>query len=99
MTRKPFPHRTEKDYALEYETRILNMVPTKKVDKTPYELWYAEFFQKSLMTQEVSGRAIDLEKIQDEDTSPSEITSKIPIEVEDVEADEEGKVNQFGMMQ
>ncbi|GJY11823.1 retrotransposon protein, putative, ty1-copia subclass [Tanacetum coccineum] len=26
-------------YALETATRILNMVPTKKVDKTPYELW------------------------------------------------------------
>nr|GEX06454.1 hypothetical protein [Tanacetum cinerariifolium] len=26
------------DYALESATRILNMVPTKKVDKTPYEL-------------------------------------------------------------
>ncbi|GJU85517.1 retrotransposon protein, putative, ty1-copia subclass [Tanacetum coccineum] len=29
----------EIDYALESATRILNMVPTKKVDKTPYELW------------------------------------------------------------
>nr|GEV88975.1 retrotransposon protein, putative, Ty1-copia subclass [Tanacetum cinerariifolium] len=28
------------DYALKTATRILNMVPTKKVDKTPYELWY-----------------------------------------------------------
>ncbi|GKC15441.1 retrotransposon protein, putative, ty1-copia subclass, partial [Tanacetum coccineum] len=27
------------DYALESDIRILNMVPTKKVDKTPYELW------------------------------------------------------------
>ncbi|GJW28759.1 retrovirus-related pol polyprotein from transposon TNT 1-94 [Tanacetum coccineum] len=101
-------------------TRILNMVPTKKVDKTPYELWYgkvpnfsylkvwgceetmgyyfyfppenkiivaryAEFFEKNLITQEVSGRAIDLEEIQDEDTSPSKITSKIPMEVEGFE--------------
>ncbi|GJU14805.1 hypothetical protein Tco_1142771 [Tanacetum coccineum] len=24
------------------ETRILNMAPTKKVDKTPYELWYGK---------------------------------------------------------
>nr|GEX63569.1 retrotransposon protein, putative, Ty1-copia subclass [Tanacetum cinerariifolium] len=32
--------------------------------------------------QEVSGRAGELEEIQDEDTSPSEITSKIPVEVE-----------------
>ncbi|GJW51219.1 zinc finger, CCHC-type containing protein [Tanacetum coccineum] len=98
------------DYALESATRILNMVPTKKVDKTPYELWYGKvpnlsylkvwgcealvkrdtpdklqqrsFFEKNLITQEVSGRAIDLEEIQDEDTSPSEITSEIPIEVE-----------------
>ncbi|GJX68479.1 hypothetical protein Tco_0304206 [Tanacetum coccineum] len=30
------------DYALETTTRILNMVPTKKVDKTPYELWYGK---------------------------------------------------------
>ncbi|GJU08174.1 retrotransposon protein, putative, ty1-copia subclass [Tanacetum coccineum] len=28
------------DYALESATRILNMIPTKKVDKNPYELWY-----------------------------------------------------------
>ncbi|GJU24238.1 retrotransposon protein, putative, ty1-copia subclass [Tanacetum coccineum] len=30
------------DYALESATRILKMVPTKKVDKTPYELWYGK---------------------------------------------------------
>nr|GEX52752.1 retrotransposon protein, putative, Ty1-copia subclass [Tanacetum cinerariifolium] len=30
------------DYALESATRILNMVPTKKVDKTPYELWHGK---------------------------------------------------------
>ncbi|GJS30163.1 retrotransposon protein, putative, ty1-copia subclass [Tanacetum coccineum] len=111
------------DYALETATRILNMVPTKKVDKTPYELWYgkvpnfsylkvwgcealvkqdtpdklqqrsikcifigypketmgyyfyfppknkivvaryAEFLEKNLLSQEVSGRAEELEKI------------------------------------
>ncbi|GJR33121.1 retrotransposon protein, putative, ty1-copia subclass [Tanacetum coccineum] len=137
------------DYALESATRILNMVPTKKVDKTPYELWYgkvpnlsylkvwgcealvkrdtpdklqqrsvkcifigypketmgyyfyfppenkivvaryAEFFEKNLITQEVSGRAMDLEEIQDEDTSPSEITSEIPMEVEGFEPPQE----------
>nr|GEW29774.1 hypothetical protein [Tanacetum cinerariifolium] len=123
-------------------TRILNMVPTKKVDKTPYELWYekvpnlsylkvwgyealvkrdtsdklqqrsvkcifigylketmgyyfyfppknkivvaryAKFFEKNLITQEVSGRAVDLEEIQDKDTSPFKNTSEIPMEVE-----------------
>nr|GEX50909.1 hypothetical protein [Tanacetum cinerariifolium] len=62
------------DYALESATRILNMVPTKKVDKTPYEL---------------CGRAIDLEEIQDKDTSPSKITSKIPMEVEDFKPPQE----------
>ncbi|GJU71186.1 retrotransposon protein, putative, ty1-copia subclass [Tanacetum coccineum] len=117
------------DYALESATHILNMVPTKKVDKTPYELWYgkvpnlsylkvwgceeimgyyfyfppenkivvaryAEFFEKNLITQKVSGRAIDLEEIQDEDTSPSEITSEIPMEVEEAEEHSLGDVNE-----
>ncbi|GJY16763.1 retrotransposon protein, putative, ty1-copia subclass [Tanacetum coccineum] len=141
------------DYALESATRILNMFPTKKVDKTPYELWYgkvpnlsylkvwgcealmewdtpdklqqrfvkcifigypketmgyyfyfpsenkivvtryAEFFEKNLITQEVSGRAIDLEEIQDEDTSPSEITSEIPMEVEGFEPPQEEEIS------
>nr|GEZ18491.1 reverse transcriptase domain-containing protein [Tanacetum cinerariifolium] len=76
-------------------THFLNMVPTKKVDKTTYELWYekvpnvpdlkAEFFEKSLITQEVSGRAIDHEEIQDKDTSPFENTNEISIEVEGFE--------------
>nr|GEY04239.1 hypothetical protein [Tanacetum cinerariifolium] len=30
------------DYALESAARILNMVPTKKADKTPYELWHGK---------------------------------------------------------
>nr|GEX93905.1 hypothetical protein [Tanacetum cinerariifolium] len=53
MTRKSFPHRPERatdllgiihtdDYTLEFATRILNMVLTKKVDKTPYELWHGK---------------------------------------------------------
>ncbi|GJT05903.1 retrotransposon protein, putative, ty1-copia subclass [Tanacetum coccineum] len=46
---------------------------------------YAVFFEKNLITQEVSRRVIDLEEIQDEDTSPSEITRKIPMEVEGFE--------------
>ncbi|GKB07219.1 retrotransposon protein, putative, ty1-copia subclass, partial [Tanacetum coccineum] len=117
------------DYALESATRILNMVPTKKVWRceelvkwdTPYKLQqrfvkcifigypketmgyyfyfppenkivvarYAEFFEKNLITQEVSGRAMDLEEIQDVDTSPSEITSEIPMEVEGFEPPQE----------
>ncbi|GKA62173.1 retrotransposon protein, putative, ty1-copia subclass [Tanacetum coccineum] len=107
----PYTPQHNMDYALESATSILNMVPTKKVDKTPYELWYGkvpnlsylketmgyyfyfppenkivvvryvEFFEKNLITQEVSGKAIDLEEIPNEDTSPSEITSKIPMKV------------------
>ncbi|GJR03258.1 retrotransposon protein, putative, ty1-copia subclass [Tanacetum coccineum] len=30
------------DYALESAARILNMVPTKKVEKTPYEVWHGQ---------------------------------------------------------
>ncbi|GJZ73978.1 retrotransposon protein, putative, ty1-copia subclass [Tanacetum coccineum] len=30
------------DYALESDARILNMVPTKKVDKTSYEVWHGQ---------------------------------------------------------
>nr|GEY04954.1 retrotransposon protein, putative, Ty1-copia subclass [Tanacetum cinerariifolium] len=30
------------DYALEFAARIINMVPSKQVDKTPYELWYGK---------------------------------------------------------
>ncbi|GJR07498.1 retrotransposon protein, putative, ty1-copia subclass [Tanacetum coccineum] len=137
------------DYALEFATRILSMVPTKKVDNTPYELWYGkvpnlsylkvwgcealvkrdtldklqqrsvkcifvgypketmgnyfyfppenkivvaryvEFLEKNLISQEVSGRAVELEEIQDEDTSPSENTSEIPAEVEGFEPPQE----------
>ncbi|GJR38489.1 retrotransposon protein, putative, ty1-copia subclass [Tanacetum coccineum] len=130
----------------ESATRILNMVPTKKVDKTPYELCYgkvpnlsylkvwgcealvkrdtpdkleqrsvmcifigyqketmgyyfyfppenkivvarcAKFFEKHLINQEISGRAVDLEEIQEEeDTTPSEITSNIPQDMEGFE--------------
>ncbi|GKA68043.1 retrotransposon protein, putative, ty1-copia subclass [Tanacetum coccineum] len=43
---------------------------------------YVEFLEKNLISQEVSGRAVELEEIQDEDASPSENTSEIPMEVE-----------------
>ncbi|GKA35919.1 hypothetical protein Tco_0722410 [Tanacetum coccineum] len=53
---------------------------------------YAEFFEKNLITQEVSGRVIDLKEIQDEDTSPSENTSEIPMEVEGFEPPQDGVI-------
>ncbi|GJY26286.1 retrotransposon protein, putative, ty1-copia subclass [Tanacetum coccineum] len=82
------------DYALETATCILNMVPTQKVDKTPYELWYGKvpnlsYLKKNLLSQEVSGRAEELKEIQDEDTSPFENTSEIPMEVEGFEPPQE----------
>ncbi|GJU05700.1 putative ribonuclease H-like domain-containing protein [Tanacetum coccineum] len=43
---------------------------------------YVEFLEKNLISQEASGRAVELEEIQDEDTSPSKNTSKILVEVE-----------------
>ncbi|GJS03276.1 retrotransposon protein, putative, ty1-copia subclass [Tanacetum coccineum] len=36
----PYTPQHNGDYALDTATRILNMVPTKKADKTTYELWY-----------------------------------------------------------
>ncbi|GJX63139.1 hypothetical protein Tco_0296039 [Tanacetum coccineum] len=43
MTKKPFPHSNDKAKDLiESATAFFNMVPTKKVDKTPYELWYGK---------------------------------------------------------
>ncbi|GJU45489.1 reverse transcriptase domain-containing protein [Tanacetum coccineum] len=78
----------EKDYALETATRILNIVPTKKVDKTPYELWYGKIPNLSYI-KKFGGGGLELEEIQDEDTSPSENISEIPMEVEDFEPPKE----------
>ncbi|GJV68417.1 retrotransposon protein, putative, ty1-copia subclass [Tanacetum coccineum] len=50
---------------------------------------YAEFLEKNLLSQEISGRAEELEEIQDKDTSPSENTSEIPMEVEGFEPPQE----------
>nr|GEY83905.1 retrotransposon protein, putative, Ty1-copia subclass [Tanacetum cinerariifolium] len=66
------------NYALGSAIRILNMVPTKKVDKTPYEL---------------CGRAVELEEIQDEDTLPSENTSEILTKVEGFEPRQEDEAH------
>ncbi|GKG26822.1 hypothetical protein Tco_0402525, partial [Tanacetum coccineum] len=55
---------------------------------------YVEFFEKKLLSQEVSGRAGELKEIKDEDTSPSEITSEIPMEVK-VEKHSLGDLNEL----
>ncbi|GJR85599.1 retrotransposon protein, putative, ty1-copia subclass [Tanacetum coccineum] len=47
---------------------------------------YAEFFEKRLINQEISKRTVNLKEIQEEeDTTPSKITSNIPQEVEGFE--------------
>ncbi|GJT27460.1 hypothetical protein Tco_0907735 [Tanacetum coccineum] len=46
---------------------------------------YDEFFKKNLITQEASGRALELEEIQEEDTSHSENTSEHHVEAESLE--------------
>ncbi|GJS77460.1 retrovirus-related pol polyprotein from transposon TNT 1-94 [Tanacetum coccineum] len=45
---------------------------------------YVEFLEKNLISQEVSGRDVELGEIQNEDTPPSENTSKISMEVEEL---------------
>ncbi|GKC60421.1 hypothetical protein Tco_1088019, partial [Tanacetum coccineum] len=50
---------------------------------------YAEFLEKNLISQEVSSRVVELEKIKDEDTLPFKYTSKIPIQVEGFELPQE----------
>ncbi|GJS72538.1 hypothetical protein Tco_0705379 [Tanacetum coccineum] len=47
------------------------------------------FLEKNLISKEVSRRAVELEETQDEDTSPSKNTSKIPMEVEGFEPPQE----------
>nr|GEY37494.1 hypothetical protein [Tanacetum cinerariifolium] len=80
------------DYALETAARILNIVPTKKVEKTPYEnkvlvARNAEFLENSLINQEASGSLEDLKIIQEEDTHPSLDTS-LNHKEDDLEIDE-----------
>ncbi|GJS60735.1 retrotransposon protein, putative, ty1-copia subclass [Tanacetum coccineum] len=74
-------------YALESAIRILNMVPTKKVERTPYEIWHGKspnslriisWYKKRVGVMDLSNRGSDegLELIQEEDTQPSEYTNK-----------------------
>ncbi|GKA54544.1 zinc finger, CCHC-type containing protein [Tanacetum coccineum] len=69
------------DYALETAAHILNMVPTKKVEKTPYEVWHGQAPKLSY------GRLEDLEIIKKEDTHPS-IDTSLHHKEDDIEIDE-----------
>ncbi|GJT59440.1 retrotransposon protein, putative, ty1-copia subclass [Tanacetum coccineum] len=65
MARTPFPHQVERakdllglihtdsfwGYALESAARILNMVPTKKVDRTSYEIWHVPIRRSGRISQ------------------------------------------------
>nr|GEX87014.1 retrotransposon protein, putative, Ty1-copia subclass [Tanacetum cinerariifolium] len=76
------------DYALEFAVRILNMVPTKKVDKTPYKVWHGQAPKLSyLKVWGSSGSLEDLVIIQEEDTHPFLDTS-LNHEEDDQEIDE-----------
>nr|GEV71840.1 retrotransposon protein, putative, Ty1-copia subclass [Tanacetum cinerariifolium] len=86
------------DYAFETAVRILNMIPTKKVEKTTYKdtqrkQWvilstiHAEFLENSFITQEASGSLEDLKIIQKEDMNPS-IDGSLNHEEDDLEIDE-----------
>nr|GEU65377.1 putative reverse transcriptase domain, ribonuclease H-like domain protein [Tanacetum cinerariifolium] len=79
------------DYALESAARILNMVPTKKFDKTPYELWHGQAPKLSylkVLGYQVACRSLeDLEFIHKEDTNPS-IDTRLDHEEDDQEIDE-----------
>ncbi|GKC02968.1 retrotransposon protein, putative, ty1-copia subclass, partial [Tanacetum coccineum] len=77
---------------------IRNNVPTKKVNRTPYEIWHGKAPKLSYLrvwgcypkeTIEVSGRDKGLKIIQEEYTQPSENTSKEHNEVAPIEIDVE----------
>nr|GEY01198.1 hypothetical protein [Tanacetum cinerariifolium] len=79
------------DYALETAARILNMVSTKKVDKTPYEIWHGQAPKLSYLIVwgylKASRSVEDLKLIQEEDRNPSVDTS-LNHEEDDQEIDE-----------
>ncbi|GJR55662.1 retrotransposon protein, putative, ty1-copia subclass [Tanacetum coccineum] len=74
------------------QLRILNMVPTKKVDKTPYEIWYGKVLNLSYLKvwgvsscEESNPDKLNKDLLKEEDITPSEITSNITQEVEGFE--------------
>nr|GEW19722.1 retrotransposon protein, putative, Ty1-copia subclass [Tanacetum cinerariifolium] len=74
------------DYTLECATSILNMVPTNKVNKTPYELWYGEVPNLSYLKVwgcEALVKRNTLDKLQQRSIN------KIPMEVKGFEPPQE----------
>ncbi|GJY50252.1 retrotransposon protein, putative, ty1-copia subclass [Tanacetum coccineum] len=87
------------DYALETAARILNMVPTKKVGKTPYEVWHGQAPKLSYLKVWGCEALVKMPKGNDglffllptqeqkEDTPPS-IDTSLNHEEDDLEIDE-----------
>nr|GEV77715.1 hypothetical protein [Tanacetum cinerariifolium] len=95
-----FGPRLEKGFALESTARILNMVPTKKVNKTPYKIWHEKvpnlsYLKNSLMSQEASGSIVDFDEIQRQYVQPSKNTSQHQHEVEHDDVDLQIDLNPF----
>ncbi|GJW87923.1 hypothetical protein Tco_0163263 [Tanacetum coccineum] len=82
---------TDAHSSKQIRTEVANpLLPNKEKNNSPPKnktvvARYVEFLEKNLISQEASGRAVELEEIQDKDTPPSENTSKIPSEVEGFE--------------
>nr|GEZ80136.1 retrotransposon protein, putative, Ty1-copia subclass [Tanacetum cinerariifolium] len=84
-------------YALKSTAGIFNMVPTKKVERTPYKIWHGKALKLSYLRfwgssgshglLDSSGSDGGLELIQEEDTQPFENTSKIHNEVAPIEVE------------
>ncbi|GJU53341.1 Toll/interleukin-1 receptor domain-containing protein [Tanacetum coccineum] len=74
------------DYALETATRILNMVPTKKVEKTPYEVWHGQAPKLSYLKVCGCGALVKRDTLTNPDKlEPSLITQEASGSLEDLE--------------
>ncbi|GJW97371.1 retrotransposon protein, putative, ty1-copia subclass [Tanacetum coccineum] len=88
-------------YALESAARILNMVPIKKVNKTPYKTWHGKvsnlsYLKTSLISQEASGSTVDFDEIQRQDAQPSKTTSQHQPVVEQDDVDPQTDEHELG---
>ncbi|KAI3808384.1 hypothetical protein L1987_24334 [Smallanthus sonchifolius] len=69
MCRTNLPH-SFWSFALETATRIINLAPTKKVDKMPYEIWHGEK-PKELFARGIGDNRVDMDEIQEPQTEPT----------------------------
>nr|GEV63568.1 retrotransposon protein, putative, Ty1-copia subclass [Tanacetum cinerariifolium] len=92
MARKPFTHASERaddllglihsdGYALESAAPILNMVPTKKVNKILYKMWHEKvlnlsYLKSNLISHEASRSIVDFDEIQRQDEQPLDNASE-----------------------